>query len=68
MGLPKPHSLDKLGSHATVFVFLHLCPVWEQECHQMPTVVWPPIVFLWGKLSATSSLGEALTKSPASRD
>lgn len=65
---PQPHSLDRVGSHATVCLALHLSAV--QECHQVPTVTWPPAVFRWGIAfpHQQPGLAGALAKSPASRD
>lgn len=46
IGLPKPHSLNRLSFYATLCLSLHLSPVGEQKCHHVPTVMWPPAVFL----------------------
>lgn len=67
-GLPEPHSLDPLGSHAAVCLSLHLSPVQEQQCHQVPAVTCPCRLPLGSSLPSPAAwLAGALANTPASR-
>lgn len=67
-GLSEPHSLDPLGSHATVCLSPHLSPAQEQQRHQVPAVTCPCRLPLGSSPpSPAAGLAGALANTPASR-